>query len=447
MKSCASVTQINNYMGRLLCDAESACSSSTIYNYNSGYNIEMYSLGINTSTSGCYVDCAGTRSCADSIIYTNGTVVVLSGHLAAQNTIFYDSTFNTSGFVSRFYFYGANSGDGATIICNNSVNNIPCDIEIECHSNGCNNLTLICGNNNFNSIQECGFKLDCNFGQSIGVCINSKNSFVDWSDDIQLMSWTEFSSVESSQDECSTVINGNAISCNDFGYASLICQENKTVTQILSNSNDIDTVCCSASKSCDSVPNITFFEREDNRVLLRCDGGSSCARIEEIIARNVGNQNNSKNSFLFMSGAQSGTNVNRIDITLENIVQLICSGGGSCGGIDSISIDNNSTSNGATIYCGGSSSCSDISSIDGNFNIENIVLYGKSAGESSTFNNILGSVYCGTTSACKNSVMQNIGDSVLGSGFQSVKGAIINHVNNNVCFNFMAFFCAGCNVS
>lgn len=99
--SCAMIKEyLHNQGGYTHCLGELSCYHTKIRTDIGGTLNELY--------------CRGDRSCADSIIF-GGFENIFDGHLAAQNAIIY-----SNGSFGN-WFQGADSGNGALLVCNNAT--------------------------------------------------------------------------------------------------------------------------------------------------------------------------------------------------------------------------------------------------------------------------------------------------------------------------------------
>ena len=135
---CAFVPLIQNVNGKIDCTGELSCFGSK--------------MEIHHETN-CILYCDGDRSCANSLV-NNANIVYIRGHMAASQATFRSlissnySDLNTSlsDYDNRteqyYYFSGRDSGNGATIICEDGNTCF-----VFCDENACNNLSLTCHGN------------------------------------------------------------------------------------------------------------------------------------------------------------------------------------------------------------------------------------------------------------------------------------------------------------
>ena len=422
------------------CYAERSCFGSTIYTIPDGNHL---------------LQCHGTESCSEATIYGNGTTALFGGYLAANNALLIDVTpFDTSQF-SYFDFNGVSSGNGATVIC--GINNKTCFIT--CHSNACNNMTLLCPSRdvsattndyvNYLNDSDCRniyFDVDCRYAEQSSICPNgiSTNKLNSFNFDIVPKLNMTMSDYENSVEACDTTANTGVINCIDRDPNSVTtssyCQINTTINQLLfgdplynNDNKTLNRVCCSALSTCRTNYNYTFSKQEPtdnnnnnnnninnyNTIALRCDGSHSCDEYSGTNVQNIYASYTGSN--LFFTGRSSSPST-LITNSNEFSSNLICSGYWSCNW-------NNKYKYGKNMYCTAVNSC--------NYNIimqaiENIWLYGYNSGSESVFVDILGNIYCATYEACIDSNMTNVYGSVFGSGYHSLKNAMITNVGDYV---------------
>ena len=246
LSACASVAYLYNNHGALYCHGELSCSESTI---------------IAESDNSMY--CDGVRSCYGADIQV-AYIIYLRGLLAAQ-----DATITAYDTAATFYFYGHESGNGATIECLDTC-------AIYCYGTGCNGLMLNCQDSG------CVFSVTCYDGaENSDVCSYG----YEIPESLRIPSFTdvEFSTYENSHYACNTSLTG-AIHCDDYQG----CYNGG------SKSNN-GSICCSGYQSCNYIPNLTTAPNVSNvnvaEIAYRADGYASANSMSGTIdaSKNGGN--------------------------------------------------------------------------------------------------------------------------------------------------------------
>ena len=268
--SCAYANTISNINGDIYCGAALSCIGATIY--------------VDDTDDSLY--CYGIKSCAESTIHVSN-IAALYGYLAAQDATLYS---DVSGVTFRFW--GKESGRDATVICGNGHT-----CYIDCYSDGCNDLTLICSG-------DCTFDITCDkYAELSDVCDDADDSnsvgrrvtdefaseLISFADD-NVYEQYEFSLFENSFNICDSSNVANAVICDDS-------QECMSSGNVMSTNSNPGPVCCLSYSACDTVNNITsVIDLNDNsikylnRTAIRCDGYLSCEDVTDgIVATNGGN--------------------------------------------------------------------------------------------------------------------------------------------------------------
>ena len=374
--SCAMVNYIHNFDGNLACGGELSCFQSNISLIDSDARLLCY----------------GDRSCAQTSVETQG-LNFFYGHLSGQNAMLYSQDVSVT-----YNFYGANSGDGATIFCGNGHTCI-----VECYSNACNNLNLTC----MDGIGTCTFSVDCQGAEFSVNCpdgyhVTPLSSFMLDIDFESQLSNTVMSSYNNSVNQCYD--NINAINCGDY-------QDGRCSNQLVYN--NIGPVCCSGSISCDNSVNITSNGNDTNAVAIRCDGNHACDLfLENILGINGGN--------MYFSGLYATLYYNNdVRIATTDSYDIFCTGGLSC--------QRSIFENGNNLYCAGYQACA--SSLTVIRSIPNVWMLTFAAGEGVTMIDIAGNVYCASYWACRHAKISNVDGIVYGTGDGALYLATMRNVS------------------
>ena len=344
-KSCYNATVIENKEpngATIMCHGSYSCENANSIKASNYSTISCYGLSSCTnirkpfiSTVNAYIDCYGELSCANSKFYTIDSEVHcksdrscknsifqrsknnwFSGHLAGLNAVFLNNvsdieyTYNGSGlgtdstsyYQSYYYFEGRDSGYNTTIYCND---NQICNIE--CHSNACNNLNLICNGN-------CTFNIDCDYAEySDNACrsnISSKlltdsQSFKDTFFESRLSDGNKtviFYQLPSLLNKTITDYdNSIALYSNRNG---LHCDDTNECRNRLQLNNSNGGIYCTAYYSCKGVGDISIYvniseiltTNVTHSPAIRFDGYESGVDVGNIVAQQDG-------SDIFFSGA------------------------------------------------------------------------------------------------------------------------------------------------
>ena len=425
LMSCAEVSNLSNFYGNIFCHGELSCFKSIIY---SKYNTV----------------CEGDRSCAESII-TDSYQVDGKGAYSLYNATMY-----SKHGESYYNFGGSYSGYNAQIICLNGLN---CSINVDCYSNGCNNLSIICEDEDLRSNGSCDVIIHCENSEQNDLCPNGHivendfhlPNFYDYYDEHEaykvvgmdnIVIYNYYNNFEKySVKFCHNYNNSfSVINCDDY----VECKGDIM--------NYDSALCCNGYNSCSYAKNITtwidFGEYNHNlnggdyefksAVAIRCDGYYGCAGVDFYIhAKNGGN--------IFLSGEYAAAYSDKI-ITNDSF-SIFCNGVSACNSVQLITKCNN-------LYCNGEYSCSwtyinDIrSAIYGN-GVESLSL--------ATISNLeTGTVYCAAKQSCHGSTISdvenifaysyralydskiyNVTNVLYANGYKAMRlSAIINHINN-----------------
>ena len=211
--SCAYVNYLYADGDHIKCHGELSCIGSTIYQ---------------SSSADHEASCRGIESCKNTIIYAKN-VVEFSGHLSGENSVIYsdDSTLSV-------YFYGAESGKNAQVICQGSHT-----CTIQCYSNACNSLTVSCFG--------CTDILIYCYGENIGVCATD-GTYVenDSGTEIELLNeYTSLTLPSLSEMDFSTY-NNSFVACNELSSDAVNCGDSSQCTSqsITTDSSNPVPVCC-----------------------------------------------------------------------------------------------------------------------------------------------------------------------------------------------------------
>ena len=373
--SCAYISNLFNFDDNMYCDGELSCFGSIL-----GANDNLY--------------CNGDRSCANThiTIDDNPNSVQFSGYLSAQNALLYDDKDSVP-----YYFRGANSGDGAQIIC---ANGVTCDVY--CYGNACSNIKSIeCDG-------SCTIAKDCVAAEKSDICPDGYElaSFIDYTLPIPETYNGRASSIDNSQNLCQEPTK-TFINCEDY-------QECSYSEDLESTESNTGAICCSSYQGCygaDSIRttlNLSIVNADD--VAIRCDGFSSCATSSLIYAQNGGN--------IYLSGFWAAGLV-----TLEANMNydIFCSGDSACTHAIIESCDN--------LYCTGSYSCFGCFIIQF---VNNIWAYGEGALFGSVVKDVYDSIYCGGYQSCIYVNIYNVTGDVYGHSYQVLYSSTIENVNGSV---------------
>lgn len=374
--SCAFVENLFNFEDDIDCDAELSCFGSV--------------LGANGILS-----CNGDRSCANTHFTlgdSNPDEVVFAGYLSAQNALLYEDKYSII-----YHFFGANSGDGAEILC---ANGIGC--EIYCYGNACSNIKSIeCDG-------SCEITVECNNAEKSDICPDGYElaPFIDYS--LPDPEYSYSSSVMTSSDVCNDS-SQTFIHCDD--YQECLNSENLESTE-----SNTGAICCSAVQGCSDADTIRIIldsnNNSDNDVALRCDGYDSCSLSSLIYAQNGGD--------IYLSGT-SATGDSAVTIEGSAEHDIVCSGRYSC--------NDNIIENCDNLYCTASNACQECSKIQF---VNNIWAYGRLSLYMSTVSSIYNSIYCGGYQSCMYTVISDVNGDVYGHSHQVLYGATIDSVNGSV---------------
>ena len=329
---------------------------------------------------------------------------------------------------------------------------------INCHGNGCNNLTLYCDDLQNNG-ENCSFNIICQNSQESIVCpdgfvsdelaeliINSSNltNFDDILPFIPDLSIIEMSTFENGFDACNdaSMLHGFDSLTNSEHYRTITncgapdpeifsCVEfNYDIGTVWRNAN---TVCCTEAGSCGgsddvtvqlydlaTVPNVTTVVDYIN-IAIRCDGDKVCKDVKyDIHAIDGGN--------IYLTGIEAAMNVDRIKSNNNNSLgisaDIFCTGIASCKSITEIS-------NGDNLYCMAKASCYNAGLVS---NFDNVYFYGDDSCYSCNIDSIRENIYCNGERSCSTAVITNINlnGNVYFSGYLSGAGTVIENVEQNV---------------
>lgn len=392
--SCAFVDFIHNYNGTVRCRGVKSCFATKITIESSSFND--------------YVQCDSNQACSNSIITSHG-LNIIHGYAAAQNSIFYS---NSS--IVTYRFRAMDSGYNATIVCGT---NHTCTID--CHSNACSNLHLMCNGsdssyNISNSVNEaCFFNISCSSAEESDICPDGYKLTQTDSYPLPNVLNVTMTTYDNSIDPCYSPLT-NAESCEGFRE----CRSDNF-------NNENVSICCSGYYSCLEVTNMTTLvyvnESKSNSefVAIRCDGVFSCTGADNyIIGKNGGN--------LYFSGGWTSQNTGKIESTLN--YDVFCNGVAACR-FREIMYGNN-------LYCG-TEACK-LSPMIAYFNT--VWAYTLEAAQYSTIMNIYGDVYCGSYKACQYSTISNVGGDVYGAGYVALMSATVENATK-VCNTLYVSHC------
>ena len=389
--SCAFINNITTIQGNVLCRGELSCYGSTIY-------IHTYDLY-----------CNGDRSCANAII-TSGRQNFFYSHMAAYNSIL-----NSNGDDVLYSFRGTASGYNTTIHCNSGHT-----CHIECYSNACNHL-------NINRDPGSTVNVTCTQAEKSEICPNGMLTSSSYR--LPDLSNVSMSTIENSITPCGTSNSNasvNGITCGDYrGCVAGVGNGNNTTSLETGgdSENSAGPICCLGYESCVNITRINSeiewnetaaaINKGSSTTAIRCDGGFSCANVNQsIVAGNGGN--------VYFAGRFASNN--SILVETRNNSDIFCTAAVSCTYI--------SLQNGNNLYCTGGWSCA-LANLINNFNY--VWGYGVNSIVNVVITNINNNIYCGTTKVCANTIIDNVGGTLIASGYNSLTNGTISNVSN-VCF-------------
>lgn len=195
--------------------------------------------------------------------------VNVNGALGAANSIlcFWGNDENEV----TFSFAGSESGKNTTVVC--GFNNT---CYISCFSSSCNDITLLCDDDNIND-KNCSFVMSCTATEKSDVCDGfgyvlpvydeyDVPSLID--ENVTFVGYTYQDNIDSGCNNLSSSTN-NAVDCNDY-------QACKNSDSILGNNNN-SLVCCTGYESCFNGTNITGMN-------IECSGYQGCTQIQDYIS-------------------------------------------------------------------------------------------------------------------------------------------------------------------
>ena len=432
--SCAFVDNIYVSTRGMYCYGEKSCYSSNIILNETGLNNNIY--------------CDASEGVSNSIIYGIKNIY-LRGYGCGINSVFHSVISDNITAIPLFVFAALFSGYNGTIYCRNNG-----ECEINCHSNGCTNLQLFCGNNS--DISSCNYTVRC-YATAIDYYIynnpcslyynltNVRINIIDNYDDpgflLNLQNesyilddvWTLDTGINSISNDINSIYEyrNNTFFCGSAQGSSII--SNKCNNTSLISFSDETKIICGGVRSCDSKSmyikkpyNNNKKNNDSSSSIIACDSHSTCDGM------NVTCINNDIN--IYFSGTNAGINIpsiylNNSNSNSNNIMNIYCTGYSSCYSISSIY-------NPYNIYCFGYWSCR---SIDAYNVLNNIYTTGYFAMQGGKIYGINGSIFCSGQQACKNGFYYNISGDVYGIG-PSVFWFSTIDTANNVSLHFVLFF-------
>ena len=400
--SCAFVSLINMFEGFIDCSGELSCYQSIIIMDSSASDQESS------------LTCNGFKSCSETTIYIIGTynTIDMNGYAAAQNSLFITngSGINVGNNESFVYvdveFDGAMSGKNATFICNTG------DVcEIECNSDACNELNVICNNCR-------NLTIDCQRAQKSDVCNKGYGYVVaPWIIDFELLpDISETFNVDDYYDDYIGCYNKSLTSNND----NLFC-DNYQGGKCYNNTDGINalgTVCCNAYESCRYTSSVSSNG-------IRCDGAYSCRSINLInITNSDADAITTANGDLYFSGQYSAPYTSRIITSSNNPRNISCNGHYACAWDTNIE-------NVYNLYIFAYQGLYDFSSVKNVYG--NVYAYGSLAAyRGGNFSNINGNIYCGGYEGCRDTIIRNVNGSIFGNGYETLEICDIRNVVKSV---------------
>eukprot|EP01084_Bolivina_argentea_P148517 259631_1 len=334
--ACAQISFINTQSG-VYCAGSHACALSYInaakYVSCYGSNSCQYSNIIGNET----VECLGSQSCMDTNISTSN---VYGKGAYSLHASFIDSQFVINDTLNA-YFYGYQSGFGATVICRAGD---MCNIH--CYNNGCEMLYVECEENS-----NCNILLNNNDSNITIPPITDVNEYdyalYDIKYDTQILS-----------------VSNNELCDNapDFVYDNY--NEHSGIIEI--NEQNTGPVCCRGFSSCENTVSITFTDIVSDIVV--CSAYASCQDIIMI--------NTTKPVFCEGEYSCTSTKINKAN-------NVYCLGNYACGESEITKSTN--------VYCLGHGACYN-TKIHSNGNDINVYLFGQY----STTN-----IYCDISDKCQ----------------------------------------------
>ena len=287
--SCAHVSHFESNDPSVDCYGELSCFGSSITTNNDG-------------TSLAWFYCAGDHSCANTTIHSVGIWEIdFNGHLSGSHATLIGGSPTVPSRVD-YYFYDANSGYMANILCHNEST-----CYIRCHGNGCTNLLSVgCveGGNKCYSFDchEADYSVWCPDGYKISdqfeaMISNNEINNITMSDlipfnDHDLLDIHGTSDWSNSYQSCSNRLMLYEPNCDDFrecfpNHMSMSISMGIAVND--SNSSWIwnsETMCCTGAESCWAIDEIrvsvntpqefSIIDKTSGRAALRCDGYGTC---------------------------------------------------------------------------------------------------------------------------------------------------------------------------
>ena len=428
-KSCSSINNLKITNSRCFCVGDQSCYNTKIF---IGGNINSKSR----------LRCLGMLSCANSIITLSSpnANVAVQGYLAAFNTTFISQN------DTKFSFTGHNAGY-SIIICSTVAT-----CSIYCHSDGCNNITLLCDNSDVN---VCTWYIECESAAKSDLCPNGYDvintytlsrdrnaitgGIVDYKN-IGYINVTDGLNCNDYQECLEYMFDLNSSYSTYDLYMSYI----QTVNYNNNTENGYATltksVYCGGSRSCfftnmvfnvnssKLMTNNTNNTNYNQNTLLVCDGFEACLNIPNFVLLNSSSNGRDENTVnIRFRGSSSGEGINVVTNNTANnnsgqiILNVTCTGYNSCRYQTIENITN--------VFCHGLQSCF-YSRI---FNIGNgIWVYGAHGMRHSIIDNVMNNLYFNSYWACGWCNVSNINGNIYGIGGSSLSDARIKHVDGNI---------------
>ena len=427
--SCAQGMIRNNIIGdgtsgKIRCYGARSCQSISLLDGNGeepagmrGYLSGAWTETLIASTVNCYgeascynivnttsdvIECFGFRSCL-GLQGINNDNVYGYGVLSLENSILHNP-----GNVELYGFY---SGYNSTIYCDY---NTTCSID--CHSNGCDNLNLVCGSmndwtdcDNINSINSM-YDVSCDETQGI-ICPNGwgndsinitgnnmYNNNTNYSNSYELLEIIldkfNYTSNMNSESNVTYAKNTYFSECTNPTISDFQCENNKGCMDLSSPITDRNNICCTGHRGCEELTIGSFSN-------LFCDGSQSCNEItatgtmnmSDVYFRSCDDQSSSLSNFksMIISGYQAMK-----DSTIKNGTNIACFGYESAKKTNITGVSN--------IYAGGyHASQSQMQIFSGGIGEMNVYFLGYESSDDIDIicnNNDVCTIYCLTDDAC-----------------------------------------------